>query len=617
MIVAYDGNDTYAPTNRTAMFMVEQMPTVISVNVISPIRVNNNTTISGRLVDATGKGLEGFTINITVGNDEYKYNATTDTDGYYTLNVTGEIEGEYTVKALFNGTEVYIVSNDTTMFKVNKHDVKIDLNVTNPKAGKTELNITFTDEGEEPVPEGNVVILDKDGNEIGRGVLDESGNLLTNITVEPGIQNITVVYEGTNNYTKANATYVINVPMYYANLTLETVNDTIVRNTTNITGFLLEEDRTPIADANITIVINGIEVANVTTGTDGNYSYVYDATTVGVKNVTVYYPGNATYSLLTANDTFNVAPIHTNITVPQIANTTIGGIVTINGTLTDELGQVVANVDVTVTVNGNNYTTSTDNEGYYTINYTTGVAGVNTVNVTFVGDNNIIGTSNSTTFNVTKIPTTTTANITIPRVGTNIVEINVTETDSKLNVTNGPLTITDEEGNVLATGQVYNGTSVIALDNLEAGKEYTFTVIYNGTNVYVNSSYVFNVKIPDHTLSVIPDPIAPVDVGESVNITGKILDENNNPLAETEINITVNGKTIKVTTDKNGTYKLPYITNTTGVNNVTISYNAEGYTPLEEKYNFTVNKISTQLTAEAITPNNSCKQHHNKWKISG
>ena len=513
VVVKYAGNATHAESNATSNFIVEQMFTAISVQTVTPIKVGNNTTISGILTDRNGQGIAGQTINISIGNDEYAYNTTTGADGKYSINVLGELEGTYDVKVLFNGTEVYMVSNSTAKFIVEKYNVNIGVNITEPKAGKNTVNLNLTDEYGNPVTEGNVTLLDKDGNFLRNATLTETGLIVTEITLETGLQNITVVYKSTNKYKEANTTYVVNIPKYNATLTLENVNDTIVRNTTNITGFLLDGE-TPMEGSIVDILINGIVVGNATIKADGSYTYVYDATMVGDKNVTVLYKGTDKYASTSVNDTFNVGPIHTNVTVPEIANTTIGKTVLINGTLTDELGQVVANVEVIITVNGKNYTASTDADGKYAYNYTTGMAGENSITVTFVGDNNILGTSNATTFNVTKIPTTTKANITIPRVGTNVIEINVTETTGGLNVTNGPIIIMDEDGNILTTGVVFNGTSVVVtVPGLIAGRDYSFTVVYNGTNIYENSSYKFDVTIPMSQINIIPDPVNPMKMG--------------------------------------------------------------------------------------------------------
>nr|WQH65246.1 Ig-like domain repeat protein [Methanosphaera sp. ISO3-F5] len=599
--VVYSGNSTYTAVNTTTYYYVDKMFTAVNVTTVSPVKVGSNTTISGRLVDGRGNGITDAVINITVGDSD-KYNATTDNDGYYTLNVTGTTVGDYKVKVFYNGSEVYIESNNTGKFIVEEHSTNVEVNVSDIENGKVNITVNVTDEGGNAIPGGFVNITDENGNVIGNGTIDENGNLTTNITLPPGPHNITIVYNGTTNSTSYNKTIRLDVPKYDAKLSLEDINNTIVHNSTNITGLLVDENNNPITNANITITVDGLEIAKVITGEDGNYSVTYNATTVGEKQVIVNFAGDDTYAPLSVNKTFNVGPVHTNITVSDIDNITIGGVVNINGTLVDELGFNMSNVEVIITVNGKNYTATTDEYGNYSYNYTTGTAGVNNVTVTFIGDNNIIGTVNSTSFNVTRINTTTRANISSPRVGANIIEVNVTETISGLNVTYGPVEVRNDEGEVITIGQVINGTAYIPVSDLEAGREYNFTIVYNQTSVYEESSYKFNITIPEHILSVIPDATVPTKLGTETEITGTIVNENNEPLANTQINITVNGETKPVTTDENGKYELPYTTNTTGINNVTVSYTGEGYEPLEYKYNFTVDKLFSVINVTADTP---------------
>ncbi|MBR0473065.1 MAG: Ig-like domain repeat protein, partial [Methanosphaera sp.] len=485
-------------------------------------------------------------------------------------------------------------SNNTGKFIVEEHSTNVEVNVSDIENGKMNITVNVTDEGGNAIPGGFVNITDENGTVIGNGTIDENGNLTTNITLPPGPHNITIVYNGTTNSTSFNKTIRLDVPKYDAKLSLETVNDTIVHNSTNITGLLVDENNNPITNANITITVNGIEIAKVKTGDNGNYSVTYNPITTGDKLVVVNFAGDETYAPLTMNTTFNVKPVHTNITVPTLTSVTTGDIVKINGTLTDEFGLKVSDVDVIITVNGKNYTTTTDENGEYSYNYLTGLTGVNNVTVTFIGDNNLIGTSNKTTFNVSKEETNVVAEIT-PKPGTSLVDVKVTDSEGKP-VTEGTVEIKDGD-KVIGTGRVINGTVTISVPT-EAGKTYNLDVVYDGTTVYGNSSSkIEETQIPKHNITVIPDPIKPVVIGETFNVSGKVVDENNKPIANTEINVTVNGETVPVKTDENGTYSYPYPTNSTGTNNITVSFEDEVH-KVEYKYNFTVSPLITTITFE-------------------
>ena len=597
--VIYRGNSTYTAVNTTTNYYVDKMFTAVNITTVSPVKVGSNTTISGRLVDGRGSPIKDAVINITVGDSD-KYNATTDADGYYTLDVTGTNVGEYKVKVFYNGSEVYIESNNTGKFIVELYNSNVAVNNTEVVNGKTNITVNVTDEFDNPIP-GGFVNITENGVVIGNGTINENGTLITNVTLTPGRHNITVEYNGTANSTPANATIIIDVPKYDAKLSLELINDTIVRNTTNITGFLLDENDNPVSGAELAVVVNDIVIANVVTGEDGNYSVVYNATSVGDKSVVVKFAGDETYAPLDVEGTFNVGPIHTNVTVPTIENTTIGGVVTINGTLTDELGLNVSNVEVIITVNGKNYTTNTDENGVYSYDYTTGTAGINNITVTFVGDNNIIGTVNTTTFNVTKIKTTTTADIIAVADGTSLIEVNVTDEFGE-NVTDGPVRVLDGT-DVVATGRIINGTAVIPVPT-EAGKEYQFTVTYDGTDIYENSTTSTAAKvIPKLNTTIIPENVNAVKINDTIKVNGKLVDQNNIPVGPTQINISINGINVTVPVDEEGKFSYENTTNVTGINNVTIVYDGnDTYTNSSVSFNFTVSPLSAQITANAISP---------------
>ena len=75
------------------------------------------------------------------------------------------------------------------------------------------------------------------------------------------------------------------------------------------------------------------------------------------------------------------------------------------------------------------------------------------------------------------------------------------------------------------------------------------------------------------------------------------MDQNNVPLNNTPITIKVNGTTMQKTTDKNGQYKVSYVTNVSGQNTVTVTFNGSArYNKVSNTTTFTVAKKNTTTT---------------------
>ena len=152
----------------------------------------------------------------------------------------------------------------------------------------------------------------------------------------------------------------------------------------------------------MTININGYKYTAKTDQT-GYFSLGYWTEKVGSNTVTVSYHGNNNFKAATATKSFNViitSPIPTYITLNNIKEVTQGQTTTISGHYYYSNNIPLTQTTMRLNINGQTYTTKTDNNGYFTYNYKTNKAGTNTVTVTYPGNNNFQYASNSKTFNV-------------------------------------------------------------------------------------------------------------------------------------------------------------------------------------------------------------------------
>jgi uncharacterized repeat protein (TIGR01451 family) len=137
-----------------------------------------------------------------------------------------------------------------------------------------------------------------------------------------------------------------------------------------------------------------------------------------------------------------------------------------------------------------------------------------------------------------------------------------------------------------------NNTGVWAVGTLTNGQSATLiiTVRVNGTGVIINGVNVTadqnntnndtndtnvteNITVVLSSNSTIVVPVI-VKVGKTISINGVASDEYGNSIANTNIKVTVDGKTYTVKTDKFGSWALPYKPTHTG--NVVVSSNWQG-----------------------------------------
>ncbi|RAP44244.1 MAG: hypothetical protein BZ136_09015, partial [Methanosphaera sp. rholeuAM74] len=334
-----------------------------------------------------------------------------------------------------------------------------------------------------------------------------------------------------------------------------------------ITGKLTRSSGEVLSNAAITVKING---ANYTAKTDanGSYSVNYTATKVGTNNVTATFAGNSVYNPVNTTKTFTVNKKDTKITLNNIATTQYSNKITITGKLTRSTGEVLSNAAITVKVNGVNYTTKTDANGSYSVNYTATKVGTNNVTAIFAGNSVYNAKNVSKTFVVNKKDT----NITLNNIAT-------TQYSNKITIT-GKLTRSTGEllSNAAITVKV-NGVDYTAKTDANGSYSVNYTATKVGTNnvtatfagnsVYnpVNTTKTFTVNKKDTKITL--NNIVATQYSNKVTITGKLTRSTGEVLSNAAITVKINGVNYTAKTDANGSYSVNYTATKVGTNNVT------------------------------------------------
>ena len=160
------------------------------------------------------------------------------------------------------------------------------------------------------------------------------------------------------------------------------------------------------------------------------------------------------------------------------------------------------------------------------------------------------------------------------------------------------------DGNEISDLPLDNGTISVPLSNLSVGN-HTVEIIYSGDEKYLSESSIESITVKKkatHIKVVASFTRLATDyfAGErGANYKGYLLDENNKPVVNRIVKITVNGVTYKVETNKNGVFYLRINLNTAKLYPMKVTFNGDDVylkAPVA-KTKLTVIKKSTSIKA--------------------
>ena len=258
-----------------------------------------------------------------------------------------------------------------------------------------------------------------------------------------------------------------------------------------------------------------------------------------------------------------------------------GDVIIANATLIDNKGNVLANVNVTLKVNGKTYTLVTDENG--TVSFVIEQLNAGKYNLVYSvsGSKVISDMTNSSSLTVNKAKDSLKVD----------VNASVAGEDSVINVV-GPK---DATGNVtvLVNGKSYNvvlvnGSAKLTIKDLAAGN-YNVTVAYSGddnydkqvieTNFTVDINKKVNLNISDIVMIY----------HDGTRMVAVLTDYLGNPIANATVYFTINGQTYAKTTDANGTASMG-LNLVSNVYQATVSYNgSDMYNKISKNITVTIN----------------------------
>lgn len=560
--------------NRTAKMQVTILKnTTISIDVTNPVYVRNETVIKITLKDEDGNLLDNKNVNVTINGVLETY---TTSNGIIEITKTFGTNGTVNIVANFTGDSVYKPSNNTTSINVLKHSTLIILEVPESIRLGEEVTITATliDTTINKAIQGEHINLKTNGTNRGARTTNQNGKISYKYTpkymgiVKVLAEHFAVDKEFYYEAEDVTATFIVKEPLIPTIITVE-ASDTKINKTNKITIHLTTNNSQNL-DKQVTVTIDS-EQFYITTSNGMATITNYTSTSARTVRVSIEFAGDEDYKKSNNSTSFAVNRLQTNILLDNIQSSKVGSYVNIKGKLLDENGKIVSNVEVSISLNDKNYEVTTDDNGVFTKSVKTSIVGTNNVSVGYEGSSIYTGSSNKTTFKVVQLKTKI-----------NINNINTLTLGKEAKISGKLL---DENNNLISnvkiTLKINDESYEIKTDDKGAfTKTIKATVVgsnnvsssYAGSSIYIGCSNKTTFKVEALKTKIKTNSISTVTVGLNAKISGKLLDENNNAVANAKITITVEGKTYTATTGKDGSFSISHKTTTSGKIDVKINY---------------------------------------------
>ena len=483
-------------------------------------------------------------------------------DGHYAvsfINVDGSnVTGNLLITRDLGGDAAVEIKAGKNNVVENNYPGSSDLifNITSEEPGKILIDVTIDKKAT-----GNIAVI-VDGDKYDVAIVNGSAKL-TLSDLPAGVYYIEAKYNGNSIVTESYNSTKFTIDLIDSSIAVEAKNikcgeeavitATVTDGATGTVTFFVN-GKTYVVD--ITDSVATLKIADLTTG---DYP------------VFAYYNGDKYYKTSYNSTTFNVAKLASTTTV-NVSDIKVGE----DAVISIAVPEITSGV-VSVTVGDAIYNVAVvDGKGTLTLS---GLAsGSYDVVAKFNGDDKYLASEDSAKFNVAKLASTTTVNVSDIKVGEDaVISIAVPE------ITSGVVSVT--VGDAIYNVAVVDGKGTLTLSGLASGS-YDVVAKFNGDDKYLASedSAKFNVTKLASTIDIAVDNIK---VGEDA-VIGVALPED----ATGEVIISVNGKNYTVMT-KYGMASVTISDLANGTYSVDAFYNGDDiYAPIKNSTAFTVSKVS-------------------------
>ena len=483
-------------------------------------------------------------------------------DGHYAvsfINVDGSnVTGNLLITRDLGGDAAVEIKAGKNNVVENNYPRSSDLifNITSEEPGKILIDVTIDKKAT-----GNIAVV-VDGDKYDVAIVNGSAKL-TLSDLPAGVYYIEAKYNGNSIVTESYNSTKFTIDLIDSSIAVEAkdikcgeeavITATVTNGATGTVTFFVN-GKTYVVD--ITDSVATLKIADLTTGDCPVFAY---------------YNGDKYYKTSYNSTTFNVAKLASTTTV-NVSDIKVGE----DAVISIAVPEITSGV-VSVTVGDAIYNVAVvDGKGTLTLS---GLAsGSYDVVAKFNGDDKYLASEDSAKFNVAKLASTTTVNVSDIKVGEDaVISIAVPE------ITSGVVSVT--VGDAIYNVAVVDGKGTLTLSGLASGS-YDVVAKFNGDDKYLASedSAKFNVTKLASTIDIAVDNIK---VGEDAVISVALPDD-----ATGEVTIIVNGKNYTVMT-KYGMASVTISDLANGTYSVDAFYNGDDiYAPIKNSTAFTVSKVS-------------------------
>ena len=603
VVVAYIGDNKYATSLNKTEYYVDKIYTKISVNNIDQVPVGSTVTINGTLKDEFGHVLPNTPIEIDINGKTIQL--VTDENGNYAYNYTISEMKKASVSVSYLGNSTYYSSDAQTAITVRKIKTTITLDpVSDIPYGK---NITISgilkDEFGKPLSNVNISVVINGEVKSSNVTTDNNGKYSMNVTKSNvGIKNIIVSYDGNLTHYASSNSSSLNVTTINTTITVNTTHSVKIGSSIIINGVLKDVYGNILPNTEVIIVVNGKEYT-IMTNNEGYYEMPYTTYIIGSRLVLVKYLGNSTYNPTSNQTNFYVNPINTAITVStNLTNGSVkfGQSILINGTVYDEFGNILPNTEVSIIIDEETYTTTSDVNGKYQFIRKSQSIGIKKVIVQYNGNYTYNPSSNEISYIVIPLNTKIVIN--------HVDDIKI----GSSTYING--TIYDEFGNILPNTELsflVNDNLVYNLSDSEGNFKFKYTpetagiinviVGYIGNSTHNPSANTTSFNVNKINTKLIVTSNNTIEIGKNTSIEGTLKDEFGHVLSNFNITLNIGGKLVNVTTNEFGYYKTTFIPTQEETISIIGFYGGNAlYNQVENKTIINVTKINTTITLNNI-----------------
>lgn len=315
-------------------------------------------------------------------------------------------------------------------------------------------------------------------------------------------------------------------------------------------AFLKDRKGNVLANMPISFTFNNT-VTNCTTDANGLATLELNIKSAGTYNILMKFDGNDDYMASSANGILTVRKFNTSLSVSNVSYKTTAATKTISATLKDENGNALAGKTIKFTVNGKNYTATTNANGVASVKITLTAGGTYTISASFAGDGDYQAKSSTGKLTLTKQSTSLTSSGKTYTVTNTAKKITVTLKDgNKKTLANKKITAT-VNGKTYSAKTNAKGVATIKL-TLNKVKTFSVAIKFAGDSTYAASSKTIKVKVTKTKTKLAVPKKTYKKAAKTKKLTATLKDSTGKVLKSKKVKFTVNGKTYTAKTNKKG-----------------------------------------------------------------